>query len=230
MKLKLNDVTLCAITSDAVDITIKALKYSSKDIDFAEIKLISDKKINEPNMEWMECPQLDYDGYNLFVVNHLHNYINTKFVLLIQWDGFVINPSCWRHEFFNYDYIGAPWPYQPESGAVGEDRIGNGGFSFRTKSILEAASKYNFPNRLIRTINAPESRPELNGEIMTWNEDGYFCREYKHLYKNAGFKYAGIDVAKYFSHEAYCTEIDGIAPFGFHGKQHANLISLLNTI
>ena len=230
MKLDLKDVTLCAISSVSIEDTIKALKYSMKDIKFAEVKFISDHKIDEPDIEWIECEKLDYTGYNLFNVNELHKHINTKFVLKIHADGFVIHADEWRDEFLEYDYIGAPWAHQPEWGCVGEHRVGNGGFTLRSKGLIEAPTKYDFPDRLDRVIMAPDSRPELKGQIITWNEDGYFCREYRHLFKEKGFKYAPVDVAKHFSHEGWCPEINGIYPFGFHGKHHVNCISLLNQI
>lgn len=36
-------------------------------------------------------------------------------------------------------------------------------------------------------------------------------------------KIAPLDVAKYFSHEADIEEIQGIIPFGFHGKKEKYL-------
>ena len=43
-KLELKNVTLLTVSTIDVDVHIKALMYSSKDIEFGEIKLISDKK------------------------------------------------------------------------------------------------------------------------------------------------------------------------------------------
>jgi hypothetical protein len=216
MKLNLKDVTLCAISSVSIENTLKALKYSMKDINFAEVKFITDHKMNEPDIEWIECEKLDYAGYNLFNVNELHKHINTKFVLKIHADGFVLHADKWRDEFLEYDYIGALWANNPEMGWVDERRVGNGGFTLRSKGLIEAASKYNFPDRLRTTTQ--------------WNEDGYFCITYRHLFQEKGFKYAPIDVAKYFSHEGWCPEINGIYPFGFHGKHHTNCLSLLDQI
>ena len=40
MKIKLSNITLLAMTSILIDETIKALKYSCKDIEFGSVKLI----------------------------------------------------------------------------------------------------------------------------------------------------------------------------------------------
>ncbi len=50
------------------------------------------------------------------------------------------------------------------------------------------------------------------------NEDGFICAMNRHIYEENGIKYAPLEVAKYFSHEAPIPEINGITPFGFHGK------------
>src|SRR5216684_1929777 len=35
--------------------------------------------------------------------------VETEFGLLIEWDGGIHDATKWRQEFFEYDYIGAPW-------------------------------------------------------------------------------------------------------------------------
>jgi len=62
--------------------------------------------------------------------------------LLVQPDGFVINPDKWDNQFFEYDYIGAPWEQVPHSylDPWGKPhRVGNGGFSFRSKKLLDVS-------------------------------------------------------------------------------------------
>ena len=62
----------------------------------------------------------------------MKRYINTKFCLVTQWDGWVINSQKWNSEFLNYDYIGAIWP------DYSSNQIGNGGFSLRSKKLLRS--------------------------------------------------------------------------------------------
>ncbi len=55
-----------------------------------------------------------------------------------------------------------------------------------------------------------------------YNEDGFICVNYRHVYLEHGMKFADIDVAKYFSHETMIPEIKGIEPFAFHRHKGTN--------
>ena len=72
-------------------------------------------------------------AYSQFVMRGLDAHITTPFVLVTQWDGFVIHPEAWSDDFLQYDYIGAPWADQPAALSVG-----NGGFSLRSQRFLRA--------------------------------------------------------------------------------------------
>jgi hypothetical protein len=54
-------------------------------------------------------------------------------VLLVQWDGYVCNPDAWDPAFLDCDYIGAKWFWHNDA-----MRVGNGGFSLRSRRLLEA--------------------------------------------------------------------------------------------
>jgi len=66
------------------------------------------------------------------------------------------------------------------------------------------------------TLQWPGARKPFHG---FYNEDGFICVNYRHVYKENGMKFAGIDTAKYFSHETPIPEIEGIVPFAFHGRK-----------
>lgn len=51
------------------------------------------------------------------MVYELGDYIETDFVMLVHYDGFIVHPELWRDEFLDYDYIGAPWPL-PKEGTI----------------------------------------------------------------------------------------------------------------
>jgi hypothetical protein len=130
--------------------------------------------------------------------------------LIVQYDGYIINPDKWKDEFLNFDYIGAPWSKPHESDRIfardpfgNLQRVGNGGFSLRSKKLLDLAKKLNLKWEPYRDC---------------YNEDGYICVFKRHIYEENGCKFAPLDVAKYFSHEADIPEVQGIMPFGFHGK------------
>ena len=213
--INLENITLVSVTSVNVDRTIRALKYSSKDINFGEVLLLTDKDVNPDGIKTIKIEPLDYIGYSKFIVYELYKYINTEFVLIIQDDGFVINPDKWTDEFLQYDYIGAPFPIPAEGDNISYRdpfgnlmRVGNGGFSLRSKKILSLATTLDL---------------EWKSYFGYYNEDGFFTCHNKHLYEENGCVYAPVEVAAKFSHERQTAETIGITPFGFHGKDNKNI-------
>jgi hypothetical protein len=209
--LDLSNVTLIAMTSVKIPQTIKALQYSSRGIKFGAIKIISDiEPDNIPDdiiHEYTE-KMSNIDDWNYSIIYKLGKHIETEFAILIHDDGFIINPKSWRSEFLEYDYIGAPWPlpmdnfsYRDINGEI--IRVGNS-VSLRSKKLID----------LPVTLNL-EWKP-FHGY---YNEDGFICVNYRHIYKEHGMKFADIDVAKYFSHETQLPETIGIEPFAFHGRK-----------
>lgn len=214
--LKLPNVTLIALTSIKLEKTIKALEYSCKDIEFGAIKLVShEKPENLPyNIQFEECPKMsNIDEWNYAAIYELGKHVDTEFAILIHDDGFIVNADSWRPEFLEYDYIGAPWPLPQDDFSFkaidGEIiRVGNS-VSLRSKRLLDLAVDLNL-----------EWKP-FHGY---YNEDGFICVNYRHIYKEHGMKFAYMDVAKYFSHETMIPEIQGIKPFAFHRHFGTNSI------
>lgn len=209
-KLKLPDVTLVAMTSVRVDETIKAMKYSMRGIDFGHAVIITHQKpANLPlNIEYRHIDVLDsIDRFNYEAVYHMGDYIETKFALLVHYDGFVVNPDMWDDEFLNYDYIGSPWPIPPEEDKVSYRdingnlcRVGNS-VSIRSKRLMDLPAKINM-----------EWKP-----VHGWyNEDGFICCNNRHIFEEYGMKYAPLEVAVRFGHETMIPECEGIRPFVFH--------------
>ncbi len=111
--LKLNNITLIALTSVRIDQTVKALEYSCKGIEFGSVKIASDIKPKYlPSYIQHEYTEKssNIDEWNYNIIYNLPKHIDTEFALLIHDNGFVVNPESWKDEFLNYDYIGAPWP------------------------------------------------------------------------------------------------------------------------
>jgi hypothetical protein len=216
--IDLNRVTIVCITSVNVERAVKALNYSCKNINFGEVLLLTDKDISATGIKTVKINNLDYIGYSHFIIYELYKYINTEFVLIIQDDGFVVNPDKWDDDFLNYDYIGAPFAIPPSHDTITYRdpfgnlmRVGNGGFSLRSKKILELGTKLNL-----------EWKPYFG----YWNEDGFFTCHNKHLYEKNGCIYAPVEIAAKFSHEVQTEETINLIPFGFHGKnnKYYNLI------
>jgi hypothetical protein len=214
--LKLPNVTLIALSSIKLEKTIKALEYSCKDIKFGAVKLVShEKPDNLPyNIQFEECPKMsNIDEWNYAAIYELGKHVDTEFAILIHDDGFIVNADSWRSEFLEYDYIGAPWPLPQDDFSFkaidGEIiRVGNS-VSLRSKRLIDLPVKLNL-----------EWKP-FHGY---YNEDGFICVNYRHIYKEHGMKFAYMDVAKYFSHETMIPEIQGIKPFAFHRHFGTNSI------
>jgi hypothetical protein len=213
--IDIKKVTL--VTVDGVDPekATKILQYSCRDILFEDIKVITFKEPSNlsDNIKFIKINKLDRDGYNRFIAKDLFKYINTDFCITVQLDGFILNANMWSEEFLNYDYIGAPWPtdlidavlankYQRPP--IGHPWIGNGGFSLRSRRILEEASKFSWPGG---------------------GEDNLFCIDLRDHMESIGLKYAPIDLSLKFSMETPLVEgidrhllpIDFSKHFGFHG-------------
>ena len=213
-KKKLPDVTLLAVSSIEIDHTQDSLKISSYEIEFASIKFLTSKipKTTFPEIEYIKIPEIvSINGYNKIIIDDLYKYFDTSHCLIVQSDSFVVNPIEWTDEFLKYDYIGAPWtktinPKQDLHIDLKKNRVGNGGFSLRSKKLALATKDINYS--------------KLNFPSLT--EDVVTCHYlYEDLIKK-GISFASIELASKFSVEHIETNKEfGVGPenvFGFHGK------------
>jgi hypothetical protein len=179
--MKLSNVTICAIDSVQPKLALKAIERSKRHIQFGNELFIDHASINNKQ------------AYSKFMLQELHKYIQTEFVLVVQWDGWVINANAWQPQFLDYDYIGAVWPWHPEG-----LRVGNGGFSLRSKQLLELTAQ---PKFVYKDLNEDDLICHLNRDYLVSN----------------GIKFAPEELARYFSYER---ELLNIETFGFHGEFH----------
>lgn len=150
-KLQLPNVTLAAMDSVRVRASVKALEYSMKDIDFGEVLIITHRKplFLPKGIQYRHIDKLkNIDAFNYNMIYKIHEYIHTDYMLLVHYDGFVVNPDMWRDEFLDYDYIGSPFPlpkddfsYRDAGGNI--CRVGNS-VSIRSKRLLEFPTKAEF--------------------------------------------------------------------------------------
>lgn len=207
-ELILDNVTLVAMTSINVRKTVKALRYSMKNIEFAETLLITHKKplLLPKEITYKNISKLNnINDFNYHMIYDLYKYIKTDFILLVHYDGFVVNPDMWRDDFLKYDYIGSPFPLPKDDFSYRDIygnicRVGNS-VSIRSKRLLELPTIASIP---------------WESDHGFFNEDGFLCCKNKHIVEENGMRIAPIDVAKYFGHETMIPEIEGIKPFVFH--------------
>lgn len=190
--------TLCCIDCINHELAIEALKKSKEKCDFERVLFLTDQELTLPDIESVQIPPIrSRQEYSKFVLHELHHYIHSEFVLLVQWDGYVIHPNAWMNEFLNFDYIGAVWGHYKD-----KFRVGNGGFSLRSRKLLLATREIPFDEQLA--------------------EDELIGRKYRPLLENEHhMQFAPEFIAEKFSFE---TTYPVQQPFGFHGLFNAWMI------
>jgi hypothetical protein len=174
-KVDLKDVTICAADCLNPGLAGRALARSAQECTFSDSILFTDRNADGPFRQVGIAPLRSRAEYSRFVLRELHRHVDTPFTLIVQWDGYVLNGSSWSPAFFNCDYIGAKWPWHPTL------RVGNGGFSLRSKRLLKIAA------------GLPDAAHELN-------EDELICRAYRPaLEKEHGIVFAPEAIADQFA-------------------------------
>ncbi len=191
-----------------------------RQIEFYESKILTPTKPqNLPrSIKWEQTPPLrlrspGVDDYSHYVLYNLHKHVDTEFCLVVQGDGYVIDGAAWSDQFLDYDYIGAPWPILNDSYVDpfgNHQRVGNGGFSLRSKKLLEVPNTVEIP----WDVNQGLFYKHMNAGSLA--EDGNICVHNKHLFESAGCKFAPLEVALNFSRELPVPEYKGQSTFGFH--------------
>jgi hypothetical protein len=184
------------------------VSFMNKNIEFFSIKMFLVEDPNIPGVEFHKIDKMGITDYSRFCLHKLADHIDTDFCLIFQDDGFVLNPDLWTDEFFMYDYIGSPWPLHmgwPEEGR----QVGNGGFSLRSKRLLEF------------TKNLPH---------QTENEDTYIVISRREEVEKAGIKIAPLEIARLFSVENRIDAEHNLKTcFGFHAKRELDeAIKIIN--
>lgn len=163
------------------------LKRLATKIRFGEVFHISPADLNCPGV-WIPIPEIfGYWNSTLMSARLIGEIGSLPWVMTIELDGFPIHPELWDNTFFEWDYIGAPWPASWPWAAEG--RVGNGGCSFRSRRFIKA----------MRKVRAPKY-----GECA----DTYWCcdPDIRKSVEADGCRYAPVDVAIRFSFETTIEE------------------------
>jgi hypothetical protein len=185
-------VTLLSVASVDPILSIMALQRSMSRINFGRILLFTAEE-SVPLTKDIEVIKIEkfhsISEYSSFMIKELYKYTDSEFILIVQWDGFVIDAGAWSDDFLHYDYIGAPW--------VGSETVavGNGGFSLRSRKLLCALAE-----------------PDI---VVGHPEDVAICKTNRvTLEQNYGIKFPPKSLAARFSYERGNRPRD---TFGFHG-------------
>lgn len=138
------------------------------------------------------APIHSVEEYSAFMLRDLGRFFHGDYVLVVQWDGFLLDGALWDPAFLEYDYIGAPWTHRPAAVAVG-----NGGFSLRSRRLVDLLAQMDFD--------------------VVHPEDAVICELRRAELEACGIRFAPQAVAERFAMEMIRT---GGPTFGFHGFQN----------
>lgn len=187
--LDLPDVTLVAVFTVAHDVERAAVADCLAKVRFGDVQVYTDRPLNGE----VRCGPFVDGELEHFVARDIPPRIRTSHTLFVQWDGWVVNPSAWRAEFLEYDYVGAPWWYRDGM------NVGNSGFSLRSERLMDFLAR--------NSGEYPYGSPF----------DHVLCRVQRpQLEQQHGFSWAPSDLAWRFSFER-TARYPTAEVFGFHG-------------
>ncbi len=202
-KLQLKDTTLICVDCRDIVRTVKVMERCEELVDFGAVKLLTTLETDYHGK--VECPHISsHVMYSIFMLKEIYKYVDTKFMLIVQSDGFILNPQSWDDSWKEYDYIGALFNQW--------DVVGNGGFSFRSKALMQ------FMSTLFPSWDVTKEGADKIQSNMSCYEDGAISMNYKEIINVNGFKIAPCDVGGRFARGGNATpEYHNEKPFGFHG-------------
>jgi hypothetical protein len=115
------------LTARALDTTLRLLPKVK------DVVIISDRDFYSGSTHVYHPAVQNFREYNQLMLKGVADHVPTGHALYVQYDSMVHQSNAWRDEFLDYDYIGAPWPNEPEG-----LNVGNGGFSLRSAKFLQA--------------------------------------------------------------------------------------------
>lgn len=189
-----NTISLVIADTDSYRLARNAVERTIGLFPVNEVLIFSDDPLHWPGFQVIPVPKIaSITDYNRIILFELPKHLKTDFALVIQFDGFVINPDEFSDFFYKFDYIGAIWP-NTKLGHM----VGNGGFSLRSKRLVQSVAK------LSKSVDVtiPEDRTVSRLLRPALEEFG-------------GIVYAPPEVACYFSIEF--DRPGPVLPFGFHG-------------
>lgn len=191
--LNLSSVTLVMIETICHDLAKIAVEDCLKHAEFGEVLVFSDKHLGIKGASQIKVENwLSKLGWSEWLWYGVPEYVKTPQALLLQWDAGICKPECWKDEFLNFDYIGAPWGWHPD-----DMNVGNSGFSLRSKRLQDCLVK----NKDLYPVSDPE--------------DVALCRIHRRAMEKKGFKWPDQYTAFDFAFENQ--RLQSLQHFGYHG-------------
>ncbi len=205
--LHLPTVTLfCADCVDAAR-AVNIMEKCTRRCEFGAVKLLTSLPTAYPHAVPIK-PLRTHLDYSVFMLTEAHAYIETEHMLVVQHDGFVINPDVWNPEWLRYGYMG---PLFIHRHTIGPASVGSGGFSLRAQKLMASIAAKLPPWNW--TCDSAQYQTKLG-----LYEDGMISMIYRPELEKQGFVYAPPEVACIFAQGGNCDPGFYVRrPFGFHG-------------
>lgn len=217
--MKYDNITVVAIYGDGRGLSsIPSIEKTAACFPGCRKLLITNERL-PTDIPQKLCGPLDYFGYSSFCMYSLWNFIDTDYALIVQHDGWALNPDNWQDRWMEYDFIGG----LTHAGLSGDSFITNfqwinspnpivvqnGGFSLRSKKLLKALVE----NGIM---------PKLYGVNILNNEDVQLTAMMREELERKGIKFATNDDALIFSFEHLSpvihSDVDITKIFGHHSR------------
>jgi hypothetical protein len=191
------DITVVAIHGNGGILKmVPSVERTARGMPGCRSLLITDTLVDTRHPQKRLAQKIDFLGYSEFVLFCLHHFIETDYALIVQADGWALNQANWDDKWFEYDYIGglthgalAEGTFFPWYKWVGKRDplvVQNGGFSLRSKRLLEAPSRYG----IVRHIK---------GDFALNNEDIQLCCYMRPALESVGMVFEPDEEAKRFA-------------------------------
>lgn len=198
MKLQLPSVTLIIVDCINAQRAANVLEICKRKVDFGAVKLLTHIPIENEHRIKIK-PLNSLIAYSVFMLTKFHEYIDTEHCLIVQRDGWILNPESFDHSWLELDFIGPIF--------MQYDKVGSGGFSLRSKKIMEAVAKE------VPEWNWTQKQAEEIQDSLGYYEDGIICLSNR----LSGFKIANLEQAANFAPGGNRNpEYFRSKPFGFH--------------
>jgi hypothetical protein len=191
----INDVTLVTIETMYHDLAGRAMQETLDRVPFKHALVFSDREFL-PGARHVKIQHGNMFNYCNLLLKGLTEYVETKYIIFQQWDAMVHDGSRWTDDFLTCDYIGAVWPWRPPG-----QNVGNGGFSLRSKRLLEQ-------------LTASHIKLDPDGEHGV-QEDNYIAIMHRPWLESQGMVFAMPGLANRFSIELSPDAGHAMAHHGF---------------
>lgn len=206
--LDLTSVTLiCADDVDA-DRAVVVLEKCKSVARFGAVRLLTSLPTPYEHAQQIE-PLKSHIHYSIFMLKRAVDHVQTPHCLVVQHDGWIINPASWNPAWLQYDYTG---PLFIHAHSINEMSVGSGGFSLRSHRLMK------FVQDLVpQWDGSDQSTAHLQSRLGAY-EDGVIALNLRQQLVRNGFKFAPpSEAAKFAQGGQNSPNFFHERPFGFHG-------------